>query len=66
MRTIRGGSSYLSSNTLAATFGVGKASSVDRAIVYWPSGRTDEFKNISTGRAYHIVEGPSPHALDYR
>lgn len=66
MRTVRSGSSYLSSSALAATFGVGKAGSVERAVVYWPSGRTDEFKNLSTGRTYHCVEGQAPRALDYR
>ena len=66
MRTVRGGSSYLSSSPLAATFGVGKAASIERAVVDWPSGRTDEFKNLPTGRTYHCVEGQAPRALDYR
>jgi hypothetical protein len=26
-------------------------------VVDWPSGRTEEFKNLATGRAYEIVEG---------
>ncbi|HEU0121421.1 MAG TPA: CRTAC1 family protein [Bryobacteraceae bacterium] len=66
MRMIRGGSSYLSSSALTATFGAGKATSVERAVVYWPSGRTDEFKNLATGRTYHCVEGQAPRELDYR
>ncbi|MBI2686010.1 MAG: CRTAC1 family protein [Acidobacteria bacterium] len=66
MRTIRCGSSYLSSSSLAATFGVGTLSTVERVVVYWPSGRSDEFKNLPTGRTYHCVEGGAPGALDYR
>ncbi|MFN0100628.1 MAG: CRTAC1 family protein [Bryobacteraceae bacterium] len=66
MRTVRSGSSYLSASSLAATFGVGKSTSVERAVIYWPSGRTDEFKNLATGRTYHCVEGETPRALDHR
>jgi hypothetical protein len=39
------------------TFGVGKMDKVARAIVQWPSGRTEEFKGLATGRAYDCVEG---------
>ena len=30
--------------------------SVDRIVVNWPSGATEEFKNISSGRAYEVTE----------
>ncbi len=66
MRMIRGGSSYLSSSSLAATFGVGKLTVAERVVVYWPSGRVDEFKNLPTARTYHCVEGEAPRALPYR
>jgi hypothetical protein len=56
MRTVRAGSSYLSQSELALTFGVGKADRVDRATVEWPSGESQEFKNISTGKAYEVNE----------
>ena len=56
MRTVRGGSSYLSQSELAATFGVGKADRIDRLIVEWPGGSTQEFKNISAGKAYEVNE----------
>jgi hypothetical protein len=56
MRTVRGGSSYLSQSELPLTFGVGKADLVDRLTVEWPSGVTQEFKNISTARAYELHE----------
>jgi hypothetical protein len=56
MRTIRGGSSYLSQSELPLTFGVGKSDRVDRLAVEWPSGTTQEFKNISTGKAYELHE----------
>ncbi len=56
MRTVRAGSSYLSQSELPLTFGVGKADRIDRLTVEWPSGGTQEFKNISTAKAYQLHE----------
>ncbi len=56
-RTVKGGSSYLSQSELAATFGLGKYDRIDRVVIEWPSGRTEEFKNLSAGRAYECTEG---------
>jgi len=56
MRTVRGGSSYLSQSELPLTFGVGKSDRVDRLAVEWPSGTTQEFKNVATARAYELHE----------
>jgi hypothetical protein len=39
------------------TFGVGGRDRVERVVVSWPSGRTEEFKNLTSGRAYDCVEG---------
>jgi len=38
------------------TFGVGKADRIDRITVEWPSGSTQEFKNIFSSRAYEALE----------
>jgi ASPIC and UnbV len=54
---VRSGSSYLSQSELPVTFGVGRRDRVDRVVVAWPSGKTEEFKNVATGRAYDWVEG---------
>jgi hypothetical protein len=56
-RLVHSGSSYLSQSELPVTFGVGRRDRVDRLVIAWPSGRTDEFKNVATGRAYRCVEG---------
>ncbi len=55
-RMVKSGSSYLSQSELAVTFGVGKRDNIDRAVIEWPSGRTDEHKNLKPG-AYDCVEG---------
>jgi hypothetical protein len=56
-RTVKSGSSYLSQSELPVTFGVGKRDRVDRVVVTWPSGRTEEFANVAAGKAYDCVEG---------
>jgi hypothetical protein len=56
-RLVKSGSSYLSQSELPVTFGVGKRDRVDRVVVTWPSGRTEEFKNVVSGQAYECVEG---------
>jgi hypothetical protein len=56
-RMVKSGSSYLSQSELPLTFGLGKRDQAERIIVQWPSGRTEEFKNLSAGRAYECVEG---------
>lgn len=55
-RMVKSGSSYLSQSELPVTFGLGKRDRIDRAVISWPSGRTDEFKNLSAGR-YECTEG---------
>jgi enediyne biosynthesis protein E4 len=64
-RMVKSGSSYLSQSELPLTFGVGRRDRVDRVVVTWPSGRTEEFANVATGRAYDCVEGKglSPGAV---
>ncbi len=56
-RLVKGGSSYLSQSELPVTFGVGKRDKIDRVVIQWPSGRTEEYKDLATGRAYQCVEG---------
>ena len=55
-RMVKSGSSYLSQSELPLTFGLGKRDQVDRIVVQWPSGRTEEFKNLRAGRAYECLE----------
>jgi enediyne biosynthesis protein E4 len=62
MRMVKGGSSYLSQSELPLTFGLAKRDRVDRLVIHWPSGRTEEYKNLASGRTYECVEskGLSP------
>jgi hypothetical protein len=56
-RTVRGGSSYLSQSELPVTFGVGRQDRIERVVVDWPSGRSEEFKQLAAGKSYVIAEG---------
>ncbi len=55
-RLVKSGSSYLSQSELPVTFGVGKRDKIDRLVIQWPSGRTEEYKDLVAGRAYECVE----------
>jgi hypothetical protein len=56
MRTVRGGSSYLSQSELPLTFGLAKSDHVDSITVEWPSGAHQEFKNLQTNKSYELNE----------
>jgi hypothetical protein len=58
-RMVKTGSSYLSQSELCLTYGLGKRTVADRVVVEWPSGRTDEFRSLRTGR-YQLTEGQRP------
>jgi enediyne biosynthesis protein E4 len=61
-RLVKSGSSYLSQSEFPVTFGLGKRDQIDRVVIQWPSGRTEEYKNLAARKAYQCVEskGISP------
>jgi enediyne biosynthesis protein E4 len=63
-RMVKGGSSYLSQSELPVTFGLEKRDRIDRLVIDWPSGRTEEFKNVTAGRCYECSEGKGIVPLD--
>ena len=60
MQMVKSGSSYLSSSDKSLTFGVGSRTHIDRVVIFWPSGRADEFGELAAGKTYLCVEGESP------
>jgi hypothetical protein len=56
LRMVHGGSSYLSQSELPVTFGIGNREKIERVTIDWPSGRTEEYKDLATGKAYEITE----------
>ena len=53
---VHGGSSYLSQSELTVTFGVGKSDKIERVTIDWPSGRSEEYKDLAAGKAHEIIE----------
>jgi hypothetical protein len=56
-RMVRSGSSYLSQSEMPATFGLGKRDKIERVVIDWPSGRNEEYKDLTAGHAYEVTEG---------
>jgi hypothetical protein len=55
-RLVHGGSSYLSQSELPVTFGLGKQDKIDRIVIDWPSGKSEEYKSLSAGHSYECTE----------
>jgi enediyne biosynthesis protein E4 len=55
-RMVRSGSSYLSQSELPVTFGLGKQDTVERIVIDWPSGRSEEYKNLQARKSYEVTE----------
>jgi len=56
-RLVKGGSSYLSQSELPVTFGLERHDRIERVVIDWPSGRSEEYKNLAAGRCYECTEG---------
>lgn len=54
---VRGGGSYLSSSDTRLHFGLGTESDIRKILIQWPSGRTEELKNVRADAIYTITEG---------
>jgi enediyne biosynthesis protein E4 len=55
-RMVKSGSSYLSQSELTLTFGLGGRDRANRIVINWPSGRTEDFRDVKAGN-YGCVEG---------
>jgi hypothetical protein len=55
-RMVRSGSSYLSQSELPVTFGVGRQDQIEKVVIDWPSGRSEEHPRLQAAKAYQVVE----------
>jgi enediyne biosynthesis protein E4 len=55
-RVVRSGSSYLSQSELPVLFGLGRQDRIDRVVVDWPSGQSEDYPRVEAGSAYLITE----------
>ena len=56
LRTVRGGSGFLSKEESALHFGLKHLRQVDKIEVVWPSGRQQTIKNLPANREHTLVE----------
>ena len=54
---VRGGGSYLSQNDLRPHFGLSTADKIDTVEVSWPSGQTEQLRDVPADFIYTITEG---------
>ena len=54
---VRSGSSYLSQNDLRLHFGLGERTRMDSVEIFWPTGKKEVYKDLSSDLIYTIVEG---------
>lgn len=66
MQMVKSGSSYLSASALPLTFGLAAAREIQRALVHWPGGGTQECGKLAAGATYRWVEGEPPKPLPHR
>ena len=55
-KEVRTGSSYLSSNSMWISFGLGKCSQVQRLEIRWPSGGVEVHEDLAADRVWREVE----------
>jgi len=66
IRMVKSGSSYLSQSELPITFGLGKADKIERVVIQWPNGRSEEYENLSAGREYSCIESKGITATSFK
>ena len=57
VETLRAGGGFLSQSTKWIHFGVGVNATIEKLVVRWPGGETEEFGAITAGERYRITQG---------
>ena len=55
-QTMRGGSGFSAQNQRRLHFGLGSDPEVQKAVVHWPSGKTQTLPDPETGKVHEVVE----------
>jgi hypothetical protein len=56
VQEVSGGSGFCAQNQRQLHFGLGAEAAIERAVIRWPSGKTQEVKGPAAGRVHHIQE----------
>ena len=57
VKSIQAGSGNLSQSTKRLMFGLGQASSIVRAVVTWPTGKSTTYESLAINTRYEAIEG---------
>lgn len=57
IRTLRAGEGYLAQSSKWVHFGFSKSAQIDRLVIRWPGGSSEEIRGISPNRRFRIVQG---------
>jgi hypothetical protein len=63
VREVRSGEGYGLQNSLSLYFGLGTATTIDSAVIIWPSGIVDHIANHNVDAAYTLNEGITPTGM---
>ncbi|HVQ37388.1 MAG TPA: ASPIC/UnbV domain-containing protein, partial [Pyrinomonadaceae bacterium] len=56
VQSVSGGSGFCAQNQRRLHFGLGRNAQVEKAVIRWPSGKTQTLENPSVGRSHKIKE----------
>lgn len=57
IKTLHAGDGYMAQSSKWLHFGLGDAKLVERLVVHWPGGKSEEFGDLEVDRRYKIVQG---------
>ena len=57
VKMLTAGSGRSAQSSKEMHFGLGKVNAVDRLVVRWPSGKSQEFKDVANNKTYRLIEG---------
>lgn len=63
MDEVLGGGSYNSTNDSRLHFGLGNSAVMNKVVVRWPNGQSQEFRDLPSDVIYEIKEGQKPTVL---
>ena len=56
---VRSGASFLSQSAMSLHFGLGSSDTLDKVVVFWPSGVVDTLRRLSVDKIVVVSEGSS-------
>src|ERR1700722_7980611 len=56
LQEVSGGSGFAAQNDRKLHFGLGKSPQIEKAVIRWPSGKTQTIENLVPGKLYNVTE----------